>query len=110
MEVRKKQFAVYSRKSKFTGKGESIGNQIELCRQYISSHYGDDFAGSAYIYEDEGFSGKNLVRPQFQKMMADDNFSVEELAAIALGYTKLLEQSSAVLTELKTVNPARSPI
>ena len=26
----------------------------------------------------------------FQKMMADDNFSVEELAAIALGYTKTI--------------------
>ncbi len=39
----------------------------------------------------------------FQKMMADDNFSVEELGAIALGYTKLLDESSAVLTELKTV-------
>jgi len=42
----------------------------------------------------------------FQKMMADDNFSVEELAAIALGYTKLLEQSSAMLSELKTVTSA----
>ncbi len=69
MEVSKKQFAVYSRKSKFTGKGESIGNQIELCRQYISVHYGADFADNAYIYEDEGFSGGNLERPQFKMMM-----------------------------------------
>jgi len=42
----------------------------------------------------------------FQKMMADENFSVEELSAIALGYAKLLEQSSAVLTELKTITSA----
>ena len=42
----------------------------------------------------------------FQKMMADENFSVEELSAIALGYTKLLEESSTVLTELKTVTSA----
>jgi hypothetical protein len=42
----------------------------------------------------------------FQKMMADDNFSVEELSAIALGYTKLLEESSTMLTELKTVTSA----
>jgi len=42
----------------------------------------------------------------FQKMIADENFSVEELAAIALGYAKLLEESSAVLTELKTVTSA----
>ena len=25
--------AIYSRKSKFTGKGESIGNQVELCKE-----------------------------------------------------------------------------
>jgi len=42
----------------------------------------------------------------FQKMIADENFSVEELSAIALGYTKLLEESSAVLTELKTITSA----
>jgi hypothetical protein len=42
----------------------------------------------------------------FQKMMADENFSVEELSAIALGYTKLLEESSTMLTELKTVTSA----
>ena len=39
-----KQYVIYSRKSKFTGKGESIGNQIELCRQYIAMHFGDDAA------------------------------------------------------------------
>lgn len=69
MEIRKEQFAIYSRKSKFTGKGESIGNQIELCRQYISAHYGESFADSACIYEDEGFSGGNLERPEFKIMM-----------------------------------------
>ena len=42
----------------------------------------------------------------FQKMMADENYSVEELSAIALGYAKLLEESSAVLIELKTVTSA----
>ena len=39
----------------------------------------------------------------FQKMMNDENFSVEELSAIATGYTKLLEESTDVLTELKNV-------
>ena len=31
--------AIYSRKSVFTGKGESIENQIQLCNDYINSHY-----------------------------------------------------------------------
>ena len=39
----------------------------------------------------------------FQKMMRDPNYSVEELGAIAFGYTKLLEESNGVLTELKDV-------
>lgn len=39
----------------------------------------------------------------FQKMMSDPNYTVEELNAIALGYAKLLEQSNDVLIELKGV-------
>lgn len=39
----------------------------------------------------------------FQLMMQDDNFTVEELSAIAYGYTKLLEESNNVLKELKEV-------
>ncbi len=39
----------------------------------------------------------------FQKMLSDPNYSIEELNAIALGYTKLLEQSNDVLNELKGV-------
>lgn len=39
----------------------------------------------------------------FQKMMSDPNYTMEELNAIALGYAKLLEQSNDVLTELKGV-------
>ena len=64
-----RQFAIYSRKSKFTGKGESIGNQVELCREYIRSNYGDQAAECVAVYEDEGFSGGNLNRPGFKKMM-----------------------------------------
>ena len=64
-----KQFVIYSRKSKFTGKGESIENQIELCRQYIASHYSQQEADAALVYEDEGFSGGTLERPQFKRMM-----------------------------------------
>ena len=38
-----KQYVIYSRKSKFTGKGESIENQIELCRLYSAEvEYSDD--------------------------------------------------------------------
>ncbi|GAB6120008.1 hypothetical protein FACS1894179_00800 [Bacteroidia bacterium] len=39
----------------------------------------------------------------YQKMLSDPNYSVEELGAIANGYAKLLEQSNDVLNELKGV-------
>lgn len=65
------QIAIYSRKSKFTGKGESIENQIELCKQYIRPRYPNCTNEGILIYEDEGFSGGNMERPQFKKMMAE---------------------------------------
>lgn len=61
--------AIYSRKSKFTGKGESIGNQIELCKQSIHLFYPDLSDDDILIFEDEGFSGGNTNRPQFQEML-----------------------------------------
>ena len=39
----------------------------------------------------------------FQLMMQDENFTVEELASIAYGYTKLLEESNDVLQDMKNV-------
>lgn len=59
--------AIYSRKSKYTGKGESIDNQITLCKDYLEKIGINDYL----IYEDEGFSGKNIKRPEFQRMLKD---------------------------------------
>lgn len=64
-----RKIAVYSRKSKFTGVGESIDNQIELCKKYICSSFGDVRDSEICVFEDEGFSGGNTNRPQFTKMM-----------------------------------------
>ena len=60
--------AIYSRKSKFTGKGESVENQITVCKEYINNHF--PYA-EIMIYEDEGFSGGDTERPQFQQMIQD---------------------------------------
>src|SRR5690625_1792994 len=59
--------AIYSRKSNFTGKGESIDNQVQLCKDYAKKHF--DNIKDFYIYEDEGFSGSDTDRPQFKLMM-----------------------------------------
>lgn len=39
----------------------------------------------------------------FERMLSDPYFTAEELSAIAMGYTILLEESANVLTDLKTV-------
>lgn len=61
--------AIYSRKSKFTGKGESIENQIKKCKDFIRFKFETD-PEDALIFIDEGFSGKNENRPQYQQMIA----------------------------------------
>ncbi|MGF7059234.1 recombinase family protein [Brassicibacter mesophilus] len=60
--------AIYSRKSKFTTKGESINNQIELCKEYAIQHFN---VTKFIVYEDEGFSGGNTHRPEYKKMLND---------------------------------------
>lgn len=59
--------AIYSRKSKFTGKGESVENQVQLCKEYCQKENWEVFD----CYEDEGFSAKNTDRPEFKRMLAD---------------------------------------
>lgn len=39
----------------------------------------------------------------FNKMVADPNFTVDELAAISLGYARLMEEGGALVTELKNI-------
>ncbi|MDO6353572.1 recombinase family protein [Caloramator sp. CAR-1] len=62
-------FAIYSRKSKFTEKGDSVENQVIMCKEFIEKNFKN--IESILVYEDEGFSGKDINRPQFQKMLKD---------------------------------------
>lgn len=65
--------AIYSRKSKYTLKGDSIGNQIELAMEYIRAHYPEDkYDVEIKIFEDEGFSGGNLDRPKFKRLIQEE--------------------------------------
>ena len=61
---------IYSRKSVETGRGESVENQIALCKNYLHTRFPNEPL-TICIYEDEGFSGKNTDRPQFQQMLFD---------------------------------------
>ncbi|MCI8760746.1 MAG: recombinase family protein [Clostridia bacterium] len=65
--------AIYSRKSKYSDKGDSIGNQIELTKEYIKKNYPEnEYEIQTTIFEDEGFSGGNIERPQFRKFLEEE--------------------------------------
>lgn len=64
--------AIYSRKSRFTGKGESIANQIEECKKYcLYLLHKPEENIEFVIYEDEGYSGKDLERPAMKKLLGE---------------------------------------
>lgn len=69
--------AIYSRKSRFTGKGDSIENQIEMCKEHIKKFVSNDV--EFLIYEDEGFSGGNTNRPAFKRLINDIKYGSIDL-------------------------------
>lgn len=56
--------AIYARKSVYREDSISIESQIELCSYEARG-------AETVIYQDNGFSGKNTDRPDFQRMMSD---------------------------------------
>lgn len=109
----KRKYAIYSRKSKFTGKGESIANQIELCRNKLKLTYPDITESDIEYFEDEGFSGKNTKRPNYQKMLQlcrDGEieciiaYRLDRITRSVLDFTKLLEELDRYNIAFLTVN------
>ena len=107
MKNKKLKIAIYSRKSKFTEKGDSIENQIEMCKNYISMNFGNENNYTLSIFEDEGFSGKSLKRPEFQKMMKEEKmfpfdyivvYRLDRISRNVADFTNLIEE----LTKYKT--------
>lgn len=99
-------YIVYARKSKFTGKGESIQNQIDRCVEKIhrltkDSPISDD---QIRIFKDEGFSGGNMERPEFQKMMDLCHSKSENIKAVVCykldRFSRSISDFSAAFDEL----------
>ena len=59
--------AIYARQSKFSESGESIENQVKLCKEYANKLGYTNIN----IYKDEGFSGGNINRPEFKQLLED---------------------------------------
>lgn len=108
MQKNQEMIAIYSRKSKFTGKGESIANQVELCKEYVRNMYGEEYVDRCVVFEDEGFSGGNIQRPAFRKMMAD--IRKHKFKAIVVyrldRISRNISDFAALIGELNTLNVA----
>lgn len=63
--------AIYSRKSLVTHQGDSVENQVEMCKQYLQAKFGPLEGQELVIFEDEGFSAKNTDRPEFQRFLRE---------------------------------------
>lgn len=98
-----RKFAIYCRKSKFTGKGDSIETQIEKCKGYIALNFDITDDSEFMIYIDEGFSGKNTKRPDYQKMMkACHNHEIKAIVCYKLDrISRNTIDFSLLLEELK---------
>ncbi|OSA88759.1 UNVERIFIED_ORG: recombinase family protein [Clostridium botulinum] len=62
--------AIYSRKSKFTGRGESIDNQIKKCKEFIKFKFEVDPEENSELFIDEDYTGRNENRPRFKEMIS----------------------------------------
>ena len=92
-------FAIYSRKSKFTGKGESINNQIEKCTNELKNKYGNKINIKTYI--DEGFTGANTNRPSFQKLIK--NIKEKKIKVIIVYRLDRISRNVTDFCNLKTI-------
>ena len=63
--------AIYTRKSRITNKGDSIGVQFKQCAEYAIRELSLDDDYTFINYEDKGLSGYYSDRPDFQRMLHD---------------------------------------
>lgn len=104
---KKLRIAIYSRKSKYSDKGDSIGNQIELAKEYIKKNYPEkEYEIETTIFEDEGFSGGNIERPKFKQFLEEEK---ENPFDILISYrldriSRNIADFSSLMNELNKLN------
>lgn len=64
----KRKIAIYARQSVDKKDSLSIETQIDFCRNFINSKPTSEVIE---VYFDKGYSGKNTIRPEFQRLLGD---------------------------------------
>jgi DNA invertase Pin-like site-specific DNA recombinase len=74
---------IYSRQSVYKETGESTKNQIELCKAYCERNIEGE--KEYLIFDDEGFTGSNVNRPAFKRMIiAIENKKIDTVVCYRL--------------------------
>ena len=63
-------FATYGRKSVYSDRSDSVGNQERMCREYADLKFSGQIE-SFEAYQDEGFTGANTDRPGLERLISD---------------------------------------
>jgi DNA invertase Pin-like site-specific DNA recombinase len=95
--------AVYTRKSTAAGLEKdfnSLDAQREACLDYIRSQAGRSWVASEEVYDDGGFTGANIERPGFQKLLEHVRqglidvvviYKVDRLSRSLLDFARVME-------------------
>lgn len=104
--------AIYTRKSVAVEHSESIETQINLCKNYFK---GDNVFE---VFEDEGFSGGNINRPAFKKLMnliklgkfeAVAIYKVDRISRNIIDFFKIYEELEKYNVKLISISEGFDP-
>lgn len=105
--------AIYSRKSKFSDKGDSVGNQIDIAKKYIEKEFPSElYDVELVIYEDEGFSGGSFDRPQFKKFLEEERsnpfnilicYRLDRISRNISDFSGLIDELSKLKTDFVSI-------
>lgn len=90
--------AVYTRKSKYSDKSESVISQLEYCKQAAFARYPGRNVVFC-VYADEGFSGGTAERPEYKRLLND--LKIENYAAVICYKIDRVSRSLADFTDFQ---------
>lgn len=106
----KKQIAIYARQSIDKKDSLSIETQIDFCMNNINSNPNEL---PIEVYKDKGYSGKNTLRPDFQRLMRDIKanriskivvYKLDRISRNLLDFTTMYKDFQEHLVEFCSVN------
>lgn len=106
----KRKIAIYARQSVDKKDSLSIETQVEFCRNFINSKPTEE---KVEVYYDKGYSGKNTIRPDFQRLLTDIKedliskivvYKLDRISRNLLDFTTMYQEFEKHKVEFCSVN------